>query len=606
MKLYEAMNKYNLTESTIKNWYKEKYIYDLNDISEYEIDKIIKNKLSKRRNKKNSTNYLIPTSYINDNNILNTISNIIDLKNEFNISNKETIHEVIIKLIENKNIQIPDEVELVLGSRTNNIDFIDSFKKINIVYSNENDFLGCLYMSLISIGSKDTNGIFYTPFNVVDEIISLTDFNKTSKVLDPGCGSGNFLIKVYKEMKSLGINTNEIINNLYGCDIDSVAVLIAKINIYLMDKDINYNNINIKCIDYLYDDIDNKFDIIIGNPPWGKKYNKKERDLLSQKYGNTFSNSDSFSQFIIKSFDYLNDFGQLAFVLPTSILNIETHKNIRNFLLNYDIKYIKQMGREFKEIYTDVIILKVCKTHNKNNKCYYNDKEIEQVTFEKNHNNNFLITSDFVKNILDKIKKYNSFHLDTKDIYYGLGIVTGNNKKYLSNEQKEGYVPIISGKEITRYITDYTNLNNYIIFKKENFQQVANEDIYRNKNKIIYKFIGKNLMFAVENNSILTLNSANVISFSDNYDIYYISAILNSRITQLFFDEVYNTHKVLRNHIESFNIFEFNDEDKKTISNLCKNIKHNNKLYNEKIEDIIYKNLNLTDEEIFYLKGRYK
>ena len=77
------------------------------------------------------------------------------------------------------------------------------------------------------------------------------------------------------------------------------------------------------------------------------------------------------------------------------------------------------------------------------------------------------------------------------------------------------------------------------------------------------------------------------------------------RKKRIFFDENYDTHKVLRNHIESFYIPKMNDSDYNEIINICKKTKSIS-FYNEDIEKIIYKVLGLSMEEIFYLKGRYK
>lgn len=605
MKVQEVINKYNLSEATIRNWKKLKLINNIDDIKEQEINEILKSKIRSRRNKKNSTHHIIPTSYVDDKNIIRIIKQIIDLKYNFNISNNEILHEAILKLLEINNKNIPDEIIKVLGNRSKNEEFINKFNKIEFNYSNDNDFLGCLYMSILSVGKKDTEGIFYTPFKIVDKIISSVNFSSNTKVLDPGCGSGNFLIQAYKNMKKQSIDSDIIVNLLYGYDIDNIAVLLAKINIYILDIEINFDKINIYCLDYLNNSIDEKFDIVIGNPPWGKKYKKEEKKDLEKRYGSLFSKQDSFAQFILKSFDLLKANGTLSFVLPSSILNISLHKDIRKFLLDYKIESISRIGREFEEIVTDVILMKVDKTQNKDNICLYDGAKINQEVFLNNPNYNFLITSDTTSKIIDKIKNQKSFHLDNLDIVFGLGIVTGNNTKYLLDEKSIDSEPIISGKEIIKYNIDYSKIKKYIIFKKEDLQQVAPESIYRNKNKIIYRFIGKKLVFAVERKGILTLNSANVISFNNNDNIYYICAILNSRLTQLYFDELYNTHKVLKKHIQDFYIFDFDLNTKDEITKLCKkSITDNN--YNEKIEKIIYEKLNLTEDEIFYLKGRYK
>ena len=164
--------------------------------------------------------------------------------------------------------------------------------------------------------------------------------------------------------------------------------------------------------------------------------------------------------------------------------------------------------------------------------------------------------------------------------------------------------PIISGKDIKKYNIDYNDIKKYIIFNKEKMQQVAKEELYRWPNKIIYKFIGKKLCFAVENRSLLSLNSANIICLGNEYNAFYISAILNSRITQLYFDECYDTHKVLQRHIKSFFIPVFDKKTMKKIETLSKQSLETSS-YNEEIEDIIYSQLKLSNDEINYLKNRY-
>lgn len=599
----EILKKYRITENTLKNWKKLSYIDNIDDIDSNVIDNIIKNKVGNRRNKRNSSENIIPCSYVKDSKIIEAIKNILKIKEIYKISNNKILHEAIFHILNKNNLQIPNQVEGILGKRTTNKNVIDFFNKMSFDYEDDNDFLGCLYMSILPVGKKDINGIFYTPYNVVNQIITSMTFTRDSKVLDPGCGSGNFLMQAYKMMQKENIPQESIISNLYGYDIDKIAVLLAKVNIYILAKTVEFERINIYEIDFLNDDNDLSFDIIIGNPPWGKKYSNEEKKELKKKYNLLFSKMDSFAQFIIKSIDILNENGTLGFVLPSSILNIATHEEIRKLLLSYDIEYIKRIGREFEEIVTDVIIVKISKRYHRHNKCFYDDIFIDQEKFKKNPYSNFLLLDNTSKRIINKLKRYPSYKLDN-DVKYALGVVTGNNKKYLSNVSNLNNEPIISGKEIDKYNIDYSKIKKYIVFDKDNLQQVAEEELYRSKNKIVYRFIGKRLCFSVEDSGMLTLNSANIIVLGDNYDLYYVSAILNSRITQLYFEDVYNTHKVLKNHIKSFYIPKFNDAITKNISNLSKNVRPQFN-YCEEIEEIIYQELNLNENEIKYIKNRF-
>ena len=233
----------------------------------------------------------------------------------------------------------------------------------------------------------------------------------------------------------------------------------------------------------------------------------------------------------------------------------------------------------------------------------FNDIKIEQNYFNKNAYSNFLVSGTIATKIVNKLKKYNCYHL-TENVNYALGIVTGNNKEYLLTEQKNNAELIICGKDISKYKMDYSKIKNYIDFEKDKFQQVAKEDFYRCKNKIIYKFIGKKLCFSVEKKGILTLNSANLICFENNINLNFISAVLNSRITQLYFDESYNTHKVLKKHIQSFYIPIFPNNIVNKINNLVET-SIPPLSYNEAVEDIIYSQLNLSIDEVKYLKKRY-
>ena len=104
------------------------------------------------------------------------------------------------------------------------------------------DTLGLLYMSLRDIGSRKNAGSYYTPTDIVRKSIDNLHINSDYKdnaldntapcktpskdltILDPCCGSGNFLIQLPDDIEC---------QNIYGCDIDPVCVLIARIGLAL-------------------------------------------------------------------------------------------------------------------------------------------------------------------------------------------------------------------------------------------------------------------------------------------------------------------------------------------------------------------------------------
>ena len=76
--------------------------------------------------------------------------------------------------------------------------------------------------------------------------------------------------------------------------------------------------------------------------------------------------------------------------------------------------------------------------------------------------------------------------------------------------------------------------------------------MYRADEKLFYRFICDQLVFAYDNKQRLSLNSCNiVIPKIKGLKIKYILAILNSRVAQFFYQKQFNSVKVLRSHIES-------------------------------------------------------
>ena len=194
--------------------------------------------------------------------------------------------------------------------------------------------------------------------------------NKKLKWLDPGSGTGNFSISIFKRlMFSLEdefINLNErkkhiIENMLYMVEINSENCEIL--------KKIFGEKANIYNSDYLSFYNENKFDIIIGNPPFNsngfKKVptNTKESKL---KDGNTI-----WIEFIKHSFELLNECGYMSMIVPAIWMKPDKAK-VYDLLTSYKILKMKsftntQTNRMFNgeaQTPTTIFVLQNSKTDN--------------------------------------------------------------------------------------------------------------------------------------------------------------------------------------------------------------------------------------------------
>ena len=160
---------------------------------------------------------------------------------------------------------------------------------------------------------------------------------------------------------------------------------------------------------------------------------------------------------------------------------------------------------------------------------------------------------------------------------------------------------ILKGADICKYHIKPTD--NYIVFKPESFQQIAPTEMYRAPEKLLYRFISSQLVFAYDNKQTLSLNSCNiVIPKLNGIDIKYVLAILNSRVAQFIFKMEYNSVKVLRSHIEGIPIplaDEQSQEEIISLTNLLiagKELNEAKKIYDE-LDNIIFKLFELTTTE---------
>ena len=116
-------------------------------------------------------------------------------------------------------------------------------------------FFDYLIQKIISPITRHKSGEYYTPPFLVKKMVKESyKFGQT--ILDPCCGSGNFLIEVIKLIKSQNKSKNEkiiAINNVYGFDINPISIYISKINIlYLIKNDFPEFKLNMVVYDSLF------------------------------------------------------------------------------------------------------------------------------------------------------------------------------------------------------------------------------------------------------------------------------------------------------------------------------------------------------------------
>jgi site-specific DNA-methyltransferase (adenine-specific) len=416
--------------------------------------------------------------------------------------------------------------------------------------SSNNDYsekIGIEYEASLSDSYRNKEGIYYTPFEVVRDLFTAHEDNiQDASFCDPCCGSGNFVIRAIE----LGFQPE----NIYGYDIDPVAVEITKARIY---KKTGYKSDKVRVANFL--DIASgqeevRFDCIYTNPPWGKKIAKEARETIGSRLG-AGSSIDTCSLFFFACVRCLKDNGSLGLLLPEAFFNIAIFEDARIKALRLSVKRLIDYGKMFKGLLSKAQAIALKNTPSDPslkisceaaNSCYkrsldsfiYNPKSILNMYCDDDDASTlqYLMSIPYIT-----LKGQAS---------WGLGIVTGNNKKFVKPTPDSGHIPVYKGADILP--KGLNEPSNFIPSDMSLYQQVAPLNLYEAKEKLIYKFISNKLCFFYDDRQRFFLNSANMIILHESFPIStkVLGELLSSDFMNWVFSRIFNTHKILRGDLE--------------------------------------------------------
>lgn len=357
---------------------------------------------------------------------------------------------------------------------------------------------------------KKQNGVVFTPEWVanfiVDETLNSQKITGKEKILDAGCGEGIFTtIAAQKFAKLSGKKIEKVIEeNIYFIDISKEYVEKTKQNLQKLSKNkiIKYNVI---IDDFCLHNFNEKFDFIIGNPPYVRIQNLNERkEQLQKNYITASSGSiDLYFCFFEQALKVLKEEGKIAFITPNSHFYSAAGKNLRNLLLSHLIKIINfDHFQVFKDVtaYTAITFLQKENTDNflyaENFKNNFENLEYKRILAKYMRSERWEF---FDEKYLDKIvklnKEYSKLH-EVADIHYGIATLKDdiyifspeeNDKSYFYFNnfkiEKDICVPIIKA---STYKGENQNL--FFIFPYAN-EKVIPKNIFQKKYPEAYKYL---------------------------------------------------------------------------------------------------------------------
>lgn len=528
-------------------------------------------RLKCRANKSRSDKFIVPENYI----IKDGLESLISQVAECSYPNKDIFYCLCLQKL--SLLQNNPNVRRFISEYKRSVDIFFHIPE-DVLRDTRRDWLGFLYQMRIPEGQRNLQGQYYTNVRIIKEMLSSITILPGQSFLDPCCGTGAFLMNAGAASLS----------QLCGVDNDEIAIMIAKANlIALYPNDQVYPQLY--CEDYLEDTVfssshivGNYYDYICTNPPWGIS-------KTSQYSSDVIHSGERSSLFFVKAFGQLKYGGRLSFLMPSSLLKIKVHHDLRSFIMTKTkIEGISLFNEKFNGVFTDFFSITVSRQDTVVKQKYFVKKDEQVIRIDKEiigeESEIELNTSD-EQEILALIEAKGNDNLSNS--IWALGVVTGDNKNKLKKEKERGYEAIYTGKDIEKYCLK--SPSNYILYDRAQLQQCAKDEYYRCPEKLVYKFISKSLCFAYDNSSSLFLNSANILIPSiQGMSIKTVLAFLNSELFSYYYSKKFTDIKILKGNLMTLPFPKVSNQQDSDISGLVNRVLKGELYLSDTINDYIY------------------
>ncbi|MFN2466757.1 MAG: Eco57I restriction-modification methylase domain-containing protein [Gaiellaceae bacterium] len=378
-----------------------------------------------------------------------------------------------------------------------------------------------MYQSLLSARRRQQAklGAFYTPHGDVSYMVSKLNLSSESRVLDPCMGSGHFLEEIVEGLIALyadqGVSREHayrqiVAEQLFGADIDSFALSLAAIRLFLLSEE----NAVVRPHLYVHDmllhspqrealftdaervvdaDVDEpapidaqQFDAVVGNPPYGARkprykvgvygrlYGPSQKELNAGSIGT--GDRDTYAMFIANGIERLREGGRLCLITNDSYRTLTTYARLRRRILDTckivellltDTKHFEGVSFQFAGM--AIITLERCS--NEQARCehvmrlvdYVRDprdfanppaekvQELRQEEYEALDETPFFV--GVPRDVLDAAKE----SLRVRDIARGRqGLITADDKRFLAGigQRFSGLTHVVAPEVVAGVVSD--------------------------------------------------------------------------------------------------------------------------------------------------------
>ena len=434
-----------------------------------------------------------------------------------------------------------------------------------------------------------------TKKRLLDQLQQYRDWLLQITILDPACGSGaflnaalQFLMKEHKlidemETKVSGFTLefqdveNSILeNNLYGVDINEESVEIAQLALWLRTakphRKLNSLNQNIKCGNSLISDPAvagekafnwqeqfpkvferGGFDVVIGNPPYipTERIASADKSYYEEKYQSAYGRINVYPLFYEKGLTLLKNNGLLGYITPYTLMKNQYYVEARRYILdNCTLLCLADFSGfpVFEDAAVDSIILILQKQIYKKAVPYLFINNIKDFT-NGLYSIHEAMQSDILQHSDLSFSNIGS-SFDFKKVSVGCvklgeivnfkqGIITGNNKKFLTKQESNKTKKVITGSDFNRYALKWHN--DYVIYDEKELHRPRVPGIFEVEEKLLLRQTGAFPICMIDTESYYTLDTVHNGTIIDKrFNLKYVMCLVNSTLHRYLYESSVN------------------------------------------------------------------
>lgn len=315
--------------------------------------------------------------------------------------------------------------------------------------------------------------------------------------------------------------------------------------------------------------LEDKFDIVIANPPYGANIDSFV-EIYRKIYPEVIKNyADIFKIFFEFGLRALKKDGVETFISPSTYLAQPRYKDLRQYLLNFEIKRITNLGENVFEEAVVPVCISVIKNREPGKSYIYNEASINgkyagienlvdlNISLEKIYSTKDL--SLLQKATLKEGEFYAEDVLEIKDagIQYhrsGIGLKNkGGNDLYerlfsnspdtFANSKPTWYGKLVNKYSISETTDEYFNLD-YKSILNENESVSFTKEAFSQDVKILWRQTASHIVAVIDSKNRLFRNTIQCgwikEDYKDKLDIYYVLGLFNSSYFKYLYQKIVN------------------------------------------------------------------